>query len=309
MMTKTLATSAALALAASFSAQGAEWGYDGQTGVYTPDQWHYVSDTCGSGEAQSPINIVTRSTHREQLAMALDYDVRKADYFNNGHTVVVDSDRSIKIADVNEFGEPYMHEYDLVQFHFHTLSEHTVNGKRYDMELHFVHADDDGNLAVLGVLVREGRYNAWFRDMFNNLPDAGDGESDMLSARLPFNYERLLPRSRSFFSYEGSLTTPPCSEGVKWLILRQPIQMSSQQIEAFRDLFQEFGEHYHTNRPVQDINGREVVFSRDLRHRHKRHGHRHQQPEETVPEVPEEQPETGGETDPPQPIALPIGSV
>jgi len=230
-----------------------EWGYDGQEGVYTPEHWGHVSAICEEGHAQSPIDIRTDDAVRGEFKLVTNYEGDLVNYLNNGHAVVVSGTRYV------ELGEE-LAKYDLVQFHFHTLSEHTVNGQHYPMELHLVHADADMNLAVLGVFIEEGEENAALEEVFANLPHGAHGDVvETLTAALVDNYEQLLPRNRSFYKYSGSLTTPPCSEGVQWHVFTQPIQMSAAQIEHYRSLFAENGVLYDTNRPVQALNDREII--------------------------------------------------
>ena len=142
--------------------------------------------------------------------------------------------------------------YKLVQFHFHTPSEEHINGKAYPMVMHLVHKNDKGELAVVGVMLKQGKANAALKPFFDNLPQA-EGEKKVLDAS--FNIANLLPAKRDYFKYMGSLTTPPCSEGVRWQVLKQPIDVSNNQIHAFQKLYK------HNARPVQPLNGREVEQS------------------------------------------------
>ena len=143
--------------------------------------------------------------------------------------------------------------YDLLQFHFHTPSEHTIDGEQAAAELHLVHQDDDGNLAVVGVLVTEGEANAAVAPV---LEDAPDHEGQQREPATEVDADGLLPESHLTFRYDGSLTTPPCSEGVRWMVMTEPVTWSAEQLAAFTDLYD------GSNRPVQPLNERvELVDS------------------------------------------------
>jgi carbonic anhydrase len=140
-------------------------------------------------------------------------------------------------------------DYKLVQFHFHTPSEEKVNGKRYPLVAHLVHKNDAGELAVVAVLFKEGHPNAALKEVFGELPAAA-GEKHALGA--PIDVASALPAHHAYYAYTGSLTTPPCSEGVRWQVLKEPVEVSKQQLAAFHKL-------YTMNaRPVQPLNGRVV---------------------------------------------------
>jgi len=138
--------------------------------------------------------------------------------------------------------------YKLVQFHFHTPSEEKVNGKAYPMEAHLVHQGADGKMAVVAVFLKEGKANPAFDAVFRGMPKA-EGTGHTID---DINAADLLPAERGYFRYVGSLTTPPCSEGVRWQVMKEPVEVSKEQVSAFRKL-------YHMNaRPVQALNGRKV---------------------------------------------------
>jgi carbonic anhydrase len=151
--------------------------------------------------------------------------------------------------------------YDLQQFHWHTPSEHEINGRRSPMEMHLVHAAADGSLLVIGVFIEKGRTNRTLEPIFDDLPENAGDTRDVAGVRI----DKLLPHDRSSYRYTGSLTTPPFTEGVRWIVLAHPITLSKHQIGAFRELFEE-----GNSREVQPLNGREVLS--DAR-RH--HGGRH----------------------------------
>jgi carbonic anhydrase len=201
-------------------------------------------ETCALGHMQSPIDI--HDAHPADLPkIGFDYHAAAAEAENNGHTIVVNLPDSGGI----DIGGTH---YALVQFHFHTPSEEKIDGKAYPMEAHFVHKDAEGHLAVVAVMLKEGSKNKALEKIFGALPAAEDGKH-ALGALDP---AALLPSERGYYAYTGSLTTPPCSEGVRWQVLKRPIEVSESQIEAFRKLYPE------NARPVQPLYGREVQESR-----------------------------------------------
>ena len=242
-------------------AMAGHWGYEGQDGVYAPEDWGHVSEFC-NGASQSPIDIQTKKVIRGGADISFDQKGDTVEYINNGHAVVVNpAERSITVN-----GKLYT----LVQFHFHTLSEHTVDGRFYDMEMHMVHADDawlagdtvNGRLAVLGVFIKRGDKNETLEKIFEELPPVAEGEEpEIFIAKMVTNYGNLLPRDSKVFSYQGSLTTPTCNEVVSWFVYEKPIELSGGQIEAYRALYHnEDGSRYDTNRPIQPLNGRVVSY-------------------------------------------------
>jgi carbonic anhydrase len=145
--------------------------------------------------------------------------------------------------------------YTLRQFHFHAPSEHTVDGQSFPLEMHFVHMDGGGKPAlVVGVLVKEGRSNAAFDALFARLPQNSGEKIEPAGGKV--EAAKILPADRSHFVYDGSLTTPPCSEGIRWRVMRQPIEMSAAQIQVFRSI----AHLAHSNRPIQPANGRDVTL-------------------------------------------------
>lgn len=239
---------AALLLPAAFGAQAEEgavkWNYEGAHG---PAAWGNLNSNfaeCKVGKAQSPIDI--RHAKKGHLApLAFDYHATKGEEVNNGHTVQVNlADGGLLKLD----GVPYK----LVQFHFHTPSEERINGKAYPMVMHLVHKNDKGELAVVGVMLKEGKANAALKPFFDHMPQAA-GDKTALEGN--FNVADMLPAKHDYFKYMGSLTTPPCSEGVRWQVLQQPIEVSHEQIVAFHKLYK------FNARPVQPLNGRKVEHS------------------------------------------------
>ena len=224
--------------------QSPHWGYQGEHG---PAQWAQLEpgfSTCALGQLQSPIDI--RNAVKADLPeIDFAYRAGPAEVLNNGHTVQVNLPAAggIAIAGAN---------YALLQFHFHTPSEERIAGMAWPMVAHLVHKSAQGQLAVVAVLFKEGAVNAALAPVFANLPAAG--KSQALADR--FDPSQILPDKRGYYAYQGSLTTPPCSEQVRWQVLKQPLELSAEQMAAFRQL-------YPMNaRPVQPLNGRDVLESR-----------------------------------------------
>jgi carbonic anhydrase len=223
-----------------------EWSYSGDTG---PDQWGSLSPEyaeCSEGTEQSPIDLTGGSG--DPPALAIDYGSSPLALTNNGHSVeaVVKGDNTIALD-----GDAYA----LDQFHFHAPSEHTLDGEALPLELHFVNATADGKLAVLGVMVREGEENPAWTAVTDALADTVN-EGDTAEVEQ-VDLKALLPRNAlgaQRWSYPGSLTTPPCSEGVAWTVFAEPIEMSAEQIAAFTAA-------YDSNaRPVQPLGDRDLAF-------------------------------------------------
>lgn len=231
----------ALALAAG----GPHWDYDGREG---PEHWgklHKDYATCGLGHKQSPIDIT--DTVKDKLpAIEFNYQPSPLKIVNNGHTVQVNfiDGSGIKIG---------ADRYTLLQFHVHTPSEEQVQGKTYDMVAHFVHKNAAGQLAVVGVLFEKGAENAALAPVVARLPKNAGPER--VHAEVSVDVAKLLPADKGYYTFEGSLTTPPCSEGVRWMVLKTPVTASAAQLDAFKAIV------HHNARPVQPLHGRVVKES------------------------------------------------
>ena len=221
------------------------WGYEGEEG---PDYWGELSDgyaLCADGSAQSPIDI-SDAAELDLVDIEFNYGDTANRIFNNGHTIQVDVDEGSGIV-YNGIS------YNLLQFHFHNPSEHTIDGQAAAMEIHFVHQDpNSGTLAVVGIMLTEGkRGNEAYAAVFDHLP----AEASEPKARgNALSLATLLPASRTFYTYQGSLTTPPCSEIVRWLLLDTPIELSAAQIEAFAAI------HQGNARPTQPRGKRDLLL-------------------------------------------------
>lgn len=237
-----------IVLASACTPQQAEttpphWTYEGEEG---PSHWGELDQSyavCGTGKSQSPIDVANPS-EQDLANISFHYQPSEVNILNNGHTVQVNYDPGSYIELDNA-------RYDVVQFHYHAPSEHTVDGESFPAELHIVHKNADGNLAVVGILLREGSENAAYQPFIGNLPTE---KTDPKDAGVKINAMALLPSVGTTFRYSGSLTTPPCSEGVNWLLMTTPVDLSMQQLTALDSLF-EGG----NNRPVQPINDRTLI--------------------------------------------------
>ena len=242
-----LRTAAALALAA-VGATGAmaadeapHWGYDGDTG---PEAWGDLSAdwaACSDGQQQSPVDL--------SGGIRADLPDLSPGWADRTGWVAADNGHTVKLSPEGEAGSIEIDgkDYALIQFHFHHRSEHAIDGERYPMEAHFVHQADDGTLAVLGVMLEGGgtEDDALSRIM-QTVGEAGADPVDM-GAMNPADF---LPDDGGFYRYEGSLTTPPCSEVVVWTVMSQPVQVSDAAIAAFADRYEDDA------RPLQPLNRR-----------------------------------------------------
>ncbi|WP_146247758.1 carbonic anhydrase, partial [Curtobacterium sp. MCSS17_006] len=215
---------------------GTSWSYEG---AGAPQHWGALTDeygTCGTGEQQSPIDLPAARGGAD-LDLVGSGAVRGLTA-DNGHTVqfTAGDGASTTIAGT---------DLDLVQMHFHAGSEHTVEGDPADAEFHFVHADDRGALTVIGVLAERGAHNPAYESYLAGATAGAGRESTV-------DIESMLPASRSFATYEGSLTTPPCTEGVRWIVLEDPIELGADQLADLE------AAHVENARPVQQLGDRTV---------------------------------------------------
>ena len=213
--------------ATSLLAAGAapHWSYEGHGG---PAHWASLEPefaSCKTGHAQSPIDIRTTSVKGEALpAIEFAYKPGPAKIVDNGHTIQVVP----APGDAISVGG---HRYELQQFHFHKPSEESIDGKRRDMVVHLVHKDDAGKLAVVAVLLQAGETNPVIAALWNNLPAHKQAEVELKDVLI--DPADLLPKDRGYYTFEGSLTTPPCSEGVTWYVLKNPSRVSSGEVARF----------------------------------------------------------------------------
>jgi len=221
------------------------WGY---TGLEAPANWGDLSDDyarCKIGKNQSPINIQS-TTAAKLVDIKFNYQPTPIDVVNNGHTIQVNYAKGSMLT----LGGKH---YQLLQFHFHSPSEHQVNGKPYDMVAHLVHQAADGQLGVIGILMKVGKANPVIASIWNHMP-INTGDHNKVDATL--NVSDLLPATHRYYSYSGSLTTPPCSEGVNWMVMQNPVEVSVEQVAAFTSIFAE------SVRPIQPANDRLIHASK-----------------------------------------------
>jgi len=238
------AQAAVLADAHKPQSHDVHWTYGGEAG---PSQWASLKPdfaTCAKGQRQSPIHIEDQNTLQGPAEpIAFNYQASNATVVNNGHTIQVDVSGSNSITVRGS-------TYQLKQFHFHHPSEEQINSRRFTMVAHLVHQNADGQLAVVGVLLSPGTANALIHKVWTYMPlDAGD-KVNMPVSLLDLN--ELLPKDQRYYQFMGSLTTPPCSENVLWMVLKQPMTLSPEQIRLFAQIFP------NNARPVQPLHARLV---------------------------------------------------
>lgn len=237
-----LITSAAVHAEESHASHEIHWSY---TGEGAPDHWGDLKpdyNTCKVGTQQSPINIASK-IHAKQHDIAFDYKGEVTDIVNNGHTIQVNVAPGSTITVGGK-------TYSLVQFHFHSPSEHTIDGKHAPMVVHLVHKSDDGQLGVIGVMMNVGKENQVLAPLWAKMPKA-EGEKAALDG-VKLDIVQLIPHKATYYSYMGSLTTPPCTEGVHWMVMSNRITVSKAQLAAFTKLFPK------STRPVQALHDRVV---------------------------------------------------
>ena len=220
------------------------WSYEGETG---PANWGKINaawSKCGAGNRQSPIDI--RDGMKVDLEqIVFDYKPSSFSVIDNGHTIQVNVSEGNFVTVQNR-------AYELVQFHFHRPSEERINGRSFEMVVHLVHRDPEGHLAVVAVLLERGKGHSMIQTVWNNLPLE---KNDTVTPSVVLDVGEILPASREYYTYMGSLTTPPCTEGVLWLVMKQPMQAAPAQMALFSRL-------YPLNaRPVQASSGRVIKES------------------------------------------------
>lgn len=231
-----------LALVGAVTAEDTRWSYKGEEG---PEHWGELEDgfkLCETGWNQSPIDLVADLT-ADLPELVFDYThPGRIEEVNTGHAIQenVIPGNFLLIRD---------DRFELKQFHFHSPSEHLVNGEVFPMEIHLVHQNEEGEYVVLGVLFEEGERN----EQMDQLPSfrRARGEDPY---EFPMDFNTLVPNRQDYFLYNGSLTTPPCTEGVHWIVLKQPLIASPEQIQHYHDLL-----GFDNNRPIQPHNARTVV--------------------------------------------------
>lgn len=227
-------------LCASF-AYGAEihWAYEGE---YGPDKWgdlHESFKECKLGEFQSPINIEPQKAQKIANELKFEYQNAMKEIVDNGHTLMITPNSQSSIT----YKKTKM---QLVQYHFHTPAENHIDGIEYPLELHLVHKDSQGNLAVIGVLFEEGTANKALDSIIKAMPKDKDKSNSITNVDM----YSLLPEKRGYYEFIGSLTTPPCSGDVKWVLMKEKVQASKSQIDSLHTVLK------YDARGIQPLNER-----------------------------------------------------
>jgi carbonic anhydrase len=242
------AASVALSGTAAQAQEGPHFSYSGESG---PAHWASEDPAyalCGAGREQSPIDI-SNAIPTPLSPIGFDYRPIPLTVTDTGHSMQVNVPPGSGGITVGE------DRYELVQFHFHRPSEESIRGKRYAMVAHLVHKNAKGELAVVAVLIRAGNGNPVLQQVFDNFPPSGQKLASVAGATLDLT--QLLPKLRGYYTFEGSLTTPPCSEHVRWFVLKQAVQASTGEVV-------QFAARYPANaRPTQPLNGRAVEETQD----------------------------------------------
>ena len=227
------------------------WGYEGEEG---PEHWADLSPefaACGEGVEQSPIDLsrsipggtVPLERRLTTPVLTVEQRARVLDLIDNGHTIQVTNDVPMSL----DVGDEH---FELVQFHFHAPSEHTFEGRHAPLEVHFVHKSAEGRLAVLGVMIEEGEHMPLLDVILDALPEH-TGDTRHLEG-LDLDMTQLRPLPDEYFVYEGSLTTPPCSEGVLWIVMGEMREISPEQMAELTPHLND------NNRPVQPLGDRQL---------------------------------------------------
>lgn len=228
---------------AKINTKDIHWDYSGIKG---PENWGKIDKAfllCSEGKNQSPVNL-TGFVKTKLKDIDFNYKTDAEELINDGHTIKVNYEKGSYIVIDNII-------FELRQIRFHAPSENLLNGKSYPMEGHLIHMDKHGNLAIIAVMFVEGKGNELIKSLWMQIPKAS-GEKSVLTEKL--NVDGLLPRKRNYFRFNGSLTTPPCTEGVRWFVLKNAITISKEQIKSFKDIIKN-----NNNRPIQPINARVIL--------------------------------------------------
>jgi carbonic anhydrase len=234
------------AASAQMPAGGApHWSYSGADG---PDHWSDLDPgfaTCKTGKRQSPIDIQSAKP-ADLHALRFDYKLSPLKIIDNGHTIRINIEPGSSVIVDGK-------SYPLVQFHFHHPSEEEIEGRKFDMVVHLVHQLPDGGTVVVAILLKSGNENALIRDLWSHLPKETNKEVEF--KKVIINAADFLPADQNYYTFDGSLTIPPCGEGVKWFVLKTPVELSASQIAKFARMYPD------NARPIQPTNGREIEES------------------------------------------------
>ena len=230
-------------IAAAAGGEKVNWGYSGANG---PENWGRLSpgySLCASGRNQSPVNL-TRMVEANLRPLGLNYSVQAMEVVNTGYTVQVNFAPGGSL-------EVDGRSYSLKQIHFHSPSENGSYGEFYPLEGHLVHTDAAGNMVVVAVMYVEGSYNRAFAVAWENMPLYAGGSAPLVGGSSAWEF---LPVLHGYYRYNGSLTTPPCSEGVTWLVMKAPAEVSTSQLKQFQDVI-----GTPNSRPIQPLNSRMIL--------------------------------------------------
>ena len=219
------------------------WGYEGKGGPYTWGSLDPSFRLCSVGKMQTPINIIpTKNIDLPELN--LTYEASSKNVINNGHSIQVNVNHgSSLLLDGTR--------YELKQFHFHTPSENNLYGESFPLEAHFVHVSESGKIAVIGVMFKKGAQNPILSKIWSKFPLAeGSHKPVHLSAE---DIQSIMPKDREYYKFMGSLTTPPCTENVHWIVYKEPVTISKEQVRRFFNIF-----GHPNNRPIQKSNDRMI---------------------------------------------------
>ena len=219
------------------------WSYEGAT---DPSHWGSLGSAyaaCSAGHMQSPIDI-TGAKKSDLPPLKINYSSAPLNIIDNGHTVQINYPEGSTLT----VGDK---KYTLKQFHFHHPAEEEIGGKKYDLVAHLVHADAEGHLAVIAVLFKKGVAMPVLDTLWKNVPSEKEKAVDASSVSV--NAKDLLPADLGYYTFAGSLTAPPCSEGVTWYVLKSHETLSGEELAAFAKLYP------HNARPIQPTNGREIL--------------------------------------------------
>lgn len=232
-----------------FSALAEQWGYSGETG---PDHWGELDqafETCQTGVNQSPINILPSAASKLGLpALSTQYSNSPTRLLNVNHTL--QATMSSYTSDTLEIDHQ---PYSLKGFEFHAPSEHSIDGKTYAMELQLTHKNDNGDTVIMSVMFNVDEPNQAIQNLWESFPTMEDSSMPLFS---PVDINQLIPEDKTYWRYNGSLTTPPCSEGIAWIILKTPVTLSAEQLDKFK-----YAMRHANNRPLQPLNGRIITDS------------------------------------------------
>ncbi len=220
----------------SLNTFSAEWNYDNEK------NWGKISEICEKGNMQSPIDIQSNFSVLKMPQLEFSYDTVTLKVINNGHALQLDNDKDNHFTISGK-------DYKLLQFHVHTPSEYTIEGKQFPLEIHFVHQDSEGALGVIGVMADVGKANAEINKILEIAPkkEGAEAKDDVI------DLVKLLPEDQQYYRLMGSLTTPPCREGVHWFMMRSSVEISQEQLQQFQSILS------HNARSLQSQNNRLII--------------------------------------------------